>query len=53
MRLDYFLNPNSKYSKQDFVDSLVDFAAISHGSKLEQRIQLKEELISYRQHLNG
>jgi hypothetical protein len=37
MRLTYFLNPNSKYSKQDFIDSLIDFAANTHGSKLGSR----------------
>lgn len=37
MKLSYFSNPNSKYSKQDFLDSLLDFDSGKHGSALGAR----------------
>lgn len=37
MKSSYFSNPNSKYSKQDFLDSLLDFSSGKHGSKLGSR----------------
>jgi 5-methylcytosine-specific restriction endonuclease McrA len=37
MKISYFSNGNSKYSKQDFLNSLTDFAATSHGKYLGSR----------------
>lgn len=37
MRMDYFKNPNSKYTIEDFVYSLTEFNANGHGSRLGSR----------------
>lgn len=37
MRLVYFSNPNSKYNKKQFVDSLTNFGSRTHGSSLGSR----------------
>ena len=37
MKHSYFSNPNSKYTKENFINSLVNFSASGHGSELGAR----------------